>query len=556
MDYMSAKEAAKRWGISVRRVQNLCKDGRIPKAQRISNSWIIPSGSRRPKDLRKKQSVKKKKIEAVILPERKPPEIVDYEKLLQQDFRGMRYLNLNGRPFVEVVLQTLKECPKKVRRKYPLALLQMAFALTGIHCYRQLFQNTLQEIKDILKEYPCDPEEKDQLLGEYEVILSFADYPDFKKMIPHFQKAKILCRQTIRCIALTESLTMGGFPAIPAFERLGRDEEEQLSALAKILECLEAIADGLGQGLEPLWRADIAYYEGRMEEAKGLAFESLYISRSRGQDCVSMGALELLSHIAIHTDDVELWNQSLDELKTLAENESVCDVGKKIMYVIIRSELYNALDIPERVETWIKKGQICFTWMPDNMYVTAQYIHIAYLFHKGQYIQELAAVKTALPFAIENVPQVAYYMRLFGVAALCELDRKEEAREMFLGTMSMFSDQHQILNCGEFYWIMRELMEEYFDSHTWLKGQVGQLKKNYGYGLTKLNADICNRQLPRTITNREYEVAVEAARGKTNKEIARYLVISEHTVRTHLRSIFKKMAVEKRNELKKKLLDS
>ena len=50
MSVISAKDAAKKWGISQRRVAALCSDGRIPNAQRVGNMWVIPSEAEKPID--------------------------------------------------------------------------------------------------------------------------------------------------------------------------------------------------------------------------------------------------------------------------------------------------------------------------------------------------------------------------------------------------------------------------------------------------------------------------------------------------------------------------
>ena len=57
MELLSAKEAAIKWGISQRRVVVLCSDGRIPDAQIVGNSWVIPSNAIKPIDARKKTTV-------------------------------------------------------------------------------------------------------------------------------------------------------------------------------------------------------------------------------------------------------------------------------------------------------------------------------------------------------------------------------------------------------------------------------------------------------------------------------------------------------------------
>ena len=52
-EYMTVKEAAKKWGISQRRVQMLCSNNRIDGAMKWNRSWAIPRKAKKPKDERK-----------------------------------------------------------------------------------------------------------------------------------------------------------------------------------------------------------------------------------------------------------------------------------------------------------------------------------------------------------------------------------------------------------------------------------------------------------------------------------------------------------------------
>ncbi len=54
MEYMTAPEAAKKWGISERRVQKLCEENRIPGVTKISYIWVIPKDAEKPTDGRLK----------------------------------------------------------------------------------------------------------------------------------------------------------------------------------------------------------------------------------------------------------------------------------------------------------------------------------------------------------------------------------------------------------------------------------------------------------------------------------------------------------------------
>ena len=52
MKYLSITETAERWGISTRRIQILCKDGRIPGTILIGRTWGIPDDAEKPADAR------------------------------------------------------------------------------------------------------------------------------------------------------------------------------------------------------------------------------------------------------------------------------------------------------------------------------------------------------------------------------------------------------------------------------------------------------------------------------------------------------------------------
>lgn len=58
LEYISAPEAAKKWGISERRVQKLCEENRIPGVAKFSRLWLIPKDAEKPSDERRKENKK------------------------------------------------------------------------------------------------------------------------------------------------------------------------------------------------------------------------------------------------------------------------------------------------------------------------------------------------------------------------------------------------------------------------------------------------------------------------------------------------------------------
>ena len=59
MDYISTKEAAKKWLVSIRCVQGFLAEGRIPGATKLGRSWAIPSDAMKPADLRNREDTER-----------------------------------------------------------------------------------------------------------------------------------------------------------------------------------------------------------------------------------------------------------------------------------------------------------------------------------------------------------------------------------------------------------------------------------------------------------------------------------------------------------------
>ena len=62
-DWITAQEVAETWGISDRRVQILCANGKVEGAIRLKRGWLIPKGTPKPPDGRASNGRKPNKIQ-------------------------------------------------------------------------------------------------------------------------------------------------------------------------------------------------------------------------------------------------------------------------------------------------------------------------------------------------------------------------------------------------------------------------------------------------------------------------------------------------------------
>ena len=65
---MTIKEAAAAWGITERRVNELCKTGRISGAYKKGRQWFIPDGTQKPMDKRGRRSAVKPAVSSARKP--------------------------------------------------------------------------------------------------------------------------------------------------------------------------------------------------------------------------------------------------------------------------------------------------------------------------------------------------------------------------------------------------------------------------------------------------------------------------------------------------------
>ena len=67
-NYQNVRETAARWGLTLRQVQHLCSDGKIPGAVRFGKAWAIPADAEKPADGRRKAAPARTQRACPVLP--------------------------------------------------------------------------------------------------------------------------------------------------------------------------------------------------------------------------------------------------------------------------------------------------------------------------------------------------------------------------------------------------------------------------------------------------------------------------------------------------------
>jgi DNA-binding NarL/FixJ family response regulator len=118
-------------------------------------------------------------------------------------------------------------------------------------------------------------------------------------------------------------------------------------------------------------------------------------------------------------------------------------------------------------------------------------------------------------------------------------------------------------------WAEDSKFEEFHRSNNLVEG-LAQVMENKFFLDSSLNGPVLNRlksvetgwgeKGKADLTRKELEVLKQIVAGNTNREIARSLCFSEHTVRTHVKNLYRKLGVTSRaktvaNALRHKIID-
>ena len=183
----------------------------------------------------------------------------------------------------ELLKKYMKNSPSEVRARHPYALLIYAMHLF-VHKDFETFHDACAEFSENLeKSQEMDPDLKNCLLGEYELMLSFAEFNDLKKMSARHQKAwKLLNRPT--SIYNTGAIWTFGSPSILSlyYRESGR-LAEHIRDIKEAMPYYGQLTNGHGSGAEYAMEAEAFFNMGDFENAE-ISIQKAILKAKTGQD--------------------------------------------------------------------------------------------------------------------------------------------------------------------------------------------------------------------------------------------------------------------------------
>ena len=289
----------------------------------------------------------------------------------------------------------------------------------------------------------------------------------------------------------------------------------------------------------------LLYWKSDLDEkaAKNLKRAVSYVQDYDGWSEYYMLGFDALFHRAIQKNAFDEALEVLRELRRTAAERNLDRLAKfadalELRMLVTQNKLTKASMIFENIITWFDVGALGksnTTWQPG---ITAACSCACFLAAIGKFEQAIEYIDKGLAVT-EKIGAEFYRLRILLVKAtiMKQADRMEEAVEALLRALDLGAQnglrQPFIVN----------------DIEKLLRVTRSQLRFDEKRLVT---ADFLSKILERDdnsqqqVSNRETEVLEELSTGKSNKEIARALDMTENTVKFHLKNIFSKLNVSRR----------
>ena len=450
----------------------------------------------------------------------------------------------------EELLERLNACPEEVLTRHPTAILVL---MRRLFTWRQIPK--MLELQALLQraivETPDMPEEeRGNLLGECDLIMSFLLYNDITKMSRLHRSASRQMSRPAVTIQAGSSWTFGSPSVLMMYYRAPGELQKETHEMHECMPHYYRITNGHGFGAELVMDAEAGFMQGRLHEAEiGLERARAAIAGS-GQEnmalCCDFLELRLLRSGGKHRLDIKARAEAL-----LARH----DVVLLNMFESILAYHYALLQSAEKIPDVFRLHRLdtvnYFAPGKPMMELIENQVYLA----QGEFPRVIGrsepqlAVCESLHYAL-----VALHIRIQTAGAYEALGNRAMARKLLLRALEDAEPDGFVLPFAE---NAPYLMDLYLalsrELETPFAASVCETSERW-LAQRETSGENEPPEALRELSERERSVAQLMALRKTNREIAETLFLSEGTVKQYINRIYSKLqltgtAQEKRRAL-------
>ena len=393
-----------------------------------------------------------------------------------------------------------------------------------------------------------------ELLGEYELLMSFTAYNDINKMSEHHKNAcKLLTRPT-SIYDTNNSWTFGSPSVLYLFYRESGKLSRHVKDIIEAMPYYYQLTDGHGSGAEYVMEAERYFNAGDFENAGISMHKAINKAQSKMKTDIMICAGLLQMRIAFMKGDFA-------NLLELLNNMRKSIISKHEFFYIHTIEisegfLYSLLKQSDKVPERVAKGDLSSSLLMFPAFGMLNIVYGRVLLINGEYLKLIGSCEHFLGLAsvFSNLlGQIYTYIYL--AAANKQIFREEDAVSALVKALDIAMPDRVYMPFVENGDYVKPLLEQLYRDGKYREeiARILELFETYHKSFEKMTKEYFSAKEKPDLTDREMEIALLAAEGLTNREISERLFISANTVKTALKGVFEKLDVNSRALLKQSM---
>ena len=473
----------------------------------------------------------------------------DYERMLSLDLSNIILEDIGNRRFPELALQIARKCSAELKHKYPLSMLQIAYALLTAGMDDD-FGVLMDELYPTLE---ANGDQASLLLGEWTLLNSYRSFPNIDEMTSILKQAdSLFSGKCSRVITPDAPWCYAIYAPFLVLHTAPGEAEREADALEKYIDLYTRLTGGHGSGEDVLFRLELAHYRGELHEAEILAYKALHITQGKRQKAIQLAVTLHLAEIALEKADTVGWRHAIASLEsTPGSLENIFALPSAMETAL--GLLLMELDKPEEAADWLKSGDFSSRQLP-RMKSDRMMVYLGTLLKQGKYARLVGAAEAMYPDGVKVERFQDEYIALITAVGVLRSGDRAKASELVCAAVRMALPDRLFSPLLYYGLLLDGLVEECVKRDFPEKfAKFETARESFRSAYSEVYPDLTPDELPDDLTAREREVALLAAEGLRNGEIAARLVVTESTVRAHLRIIFQKLDIDRRARLVEKL---
>jgi len=446
----------------------------------------------------------------------------------------------------EVAQAVAEHSSPEDKLKHPFAILSMAWALKSAG-HDEQFASLLDELDALFPER--GPERADWML-----LAGYRAYPDVEKMLPFLKAAERLFKGASSQVVFADMPWAfgSGLQFLEFHHRPGQADCEA-GFLEECVGILKRLTNGYGTGADDLFKAELAYLRGDMENAEILAHKAFFLADDQRQTIIQLGAAATLANIAFYKADAARWQNAIGSLERVAATVRI-DAAAQSALDGIYGTLAAKFGASIQGSAWMRPDDPDNAFTVSPLYTNALFTQAVTWLRQKEYTQLIGKLEAESAKLKDTSDYAASTYSILLAAGYAALGDQLKASGLLKRALELAMPDDLIMRFVTLFSPLEKLIDELLGTHYPERVEKYlRIKADFSNGKNALQNVVTMHGLDDALTVREREIAVLASEGLRNKEIALRLFVSESTVRTHLRVIFHKLGIDRRAALAERL---